>query len=231
MRVFQHETFRGFTDFDSGATFSDLEFYDCEFHGSTISVAHSPRLRSTVRNVRLIGCSQLGCSIESAICEDVLVDGLKTNGQLVMTFGAAFKHVVLRGRIESLLITNRLFGGFGTTEERQAFFDANAQYYRNVDWALDISQAEFKDFEIRGVPARLVRRDPETEGIVTREKALGGSWRTLSFKSKVTPTCLDLFLERQDPDYVFVAPKRDACFRDYLADLRLLRKAGIVEPD
>jgi hypothetical protein len=115
--------------------------------------------------------------------------------------------------------------------EQRAFDEANAEYYRHVDWALDISEGEFKDLELRGVPARLIRRDPETQVLITRKVALQGPWRDLDFRSNVTPACISLFLGRDEPDYVLVAPKRSRRFRDCVADIELLRKAGIAEPD
>ena len=103
MRLFENHTFDWFSDFDSGATFSDLEFRNCAFESSSVSVAHAPATRTIVRNLRFIGCSQLGCGVGSAIVEDTFVDGFKTHGQPLMTWGAVFKHVTLRGKIDFLL--------------------------------------------------------------------------------------------------------------------------------
>ena len=44
---------------------------------------------------------------------------------------------------------------------------AGQAFYQKIDWALDISRGEFRDLELKGIPARLVRRDPETQLIVT----------------------------------------------------------------
>ncbi len=51
---------------------------------------------------------------------------------------------------------------------------ANAEYYQNVDWALDIREATFGSFSITAFFA-LVRRAPETTAVVTREAALQGN--------------------------------------------------------
>jgi hypothetical protein len=231
MRSFSHQTFEHFYDDDFGALFRGAEFLDCIFKGCALSTVRTPVLRTRVQDICLKNCAQSGCSIYSAVCEDILVDGFATSGQPFQTWAAAFRHVEFRGNIGDLMLSNVLLAGLGLPSEQGAFDRANSAFYQDVDWALDIRRAEFEDLEIRGVPARLIRRDPETEVIITRERALEGTWTDLKFKSDVTPICIQLFLDRGDADYVFVAAKRNSCFRDRLADVRLLRKAGIAEPD
>jgi hypothetical protein len=132
-------------------------------------------LRSTVRDVKLIQCEQRGCALEAAIVEDVLVDGFKTNG-LFQTWGAVFKRVTLRGKIARVMISPSVATAQATAQQQGAFDEANAAYYENGDWALDISEAEVEELDIRGVPARLIRRDPDSQVVVTRERAMRGEW-------------------------------------------------------
>lgn len=231
MQQFIDRTFFGLVDNDSRAEYCDWEFLRCQFESCSLSNASSPPLRSIVRNVRLIDCRQTGCFVRSAILDGVVVDGFKTDGQPLMTWGTVFKHVTLQGRLDRLMIQERVSASHRNLEVQQRFDEANAEFYRTVDWALDISKGEFKDLEIRGVPARLVRRDTETEGVLVRDKVVSSHWRDLHFRSPVTKVCIDLFLDRGEPDYVLAAPKRDPRFRDRLADIRLLRTEGIAEPD
>lgn len=231
LKVFENRSFEHMRDGDSRACFANMDFRACYFQGCTLSITRRPSLRSTVRNVRLIGCSQRGCSIDAAIIEELTVDGFTTHGQLLQTWGAVFKHVTLRGKIDRLMISQTILAGLADPEEQAAFDKANAEYYRHVDWALDISQGEFKELEIRSLPARLIRRDPETQIVVTREKALAGEWRDLEFQEALTPFAIGKLLERGDPDRVMIAGKRHPKFRRYLEDFRLLRRAGVAELD
>src|SRR5262249_31081617 len=80
-------------------------------------------------------------------------------------------------------------------------------------------------------PAALVLRDPATQFVVTREKALLGSWRDLDLSSTHWATSLEFFLSRGDRDVVLVAPKHDREFGKLLDGLRLLRHAGVAEPN
>ena len=236
MLVFADRHFQSFDDRDSGSVFCDIEFRRCEFEHCLVSMTFDPSLRSTVRNVRLIGCSQFDCHLQCAIVEDVVVDGLATNGQVWQTFGAVFNRVVLRGKIDDVFISNDIQGDFFMREKyRQQqvadFRVVNAEYYRHVEWALDISRAEAKDLCIHGVPTDLIRRDPETQAVISRAKAAEGDWRALDFKEKLVQVAIELFLHRDEPSTVLIVPKRDPKFRRCLDDLNLLRKAGIVEPD
>lgn len=237
MKTYENQVFERFYDQDSGAVFENLEFRRCQFESSAISIARDPQLRSTVRNVRLIRCEEIGCGIESAIIENVLVDGLKTS-DLLQTWAAVYKHVTLKGKIGRIMISPFLATG-GTTPkkqiivqaQKQAFDEANDNYYRTIDWALDISQAEFKEADIRGVPARLILRDPETQVVVTRQKALQGGWQELDLEETWWGLAIDHMLEREEPDIVLVAPKRHRNFKRLLEGLNLLREAGVAEPD
>lgn len=229
-QVFEKQELARFYDQDSGRTFSDLEFRKCSFLSSRISTTRDPKLRSTVRGVKLIQCEQRGCAIGAAIVEDVLVDGLKTNG-LLQAWGAVFKHVTLRGRIGRVMVSPAVATGMATPTQQRAFDEANAAYYATVDWALDISEAAFEEGEIQRVPAPLVRRDPATQVVVKREKAMQGTWRQLDLSKTHWATSLKFLLERGDPDVVLVAPKRHRKYRDLLDGLKALRDAGIAEPD
>jgi len=234
-QVFENRTFEDFDDRDSAALFSDVEFRRCHFDGCLVSMTQKPNLRTTIRNVSLIDCTENGCSIGTAIVENAFIENLKAPG-LFQTFGAVFNRVTLRGRIDRLMITNDVLPSVLMVEEdRQREIDtfrhANAKYYSHVEWALDISQGEFRELEIRGIPSRLIRRDPETQIVVTRERVAESDWRQLDFSESLTSFSLNFLLEEGWPDMVMIAPKRHRKFPLYLEDLQLLRQAGIAEPD
>jgi hypothetical protein len=228
-KVFENREFISFSD-RRGRTFSDLEFRRCRFEDSAISVNLNPRRRSIVRNVKLVQCEVRGCVVYAAILEDVVVDRLKTH-QVLQTWAAVFKHVTLKGKIGRIMISSAVAPGVAKPRDQRAFDGANAAYYSGVDWALDVSEAEFEECDIRGVPAHLIRRDPETQVVVTREKALPGGWRKLDLSGTHWATAIELFLERGYQDTVYVAPKRHPRYWALLDGLKKLRDAGVAEPD
>jgi hypothetical protein len=230
MKLFQNQTFQRFRDSNSAAIFSDFEFRKCHFLSGLISMTLDPKLRSTVRNVKLISCENTGGSLGPAILEDVMVDGLKTHC-LFQSWGAVFKHVTLKGKIGRMMFSPAVAPGVANRNQQQAFDDANAAYYTSVDWALDLREAEVEEMDIRRIPAHLIRRDPETQIVITRAKAARGEWRQLDLSKTYWRTAIQGFLNDGDPDLVLVAPKRSKKFRDMLAGLKLLRDAGVAEPD
>lgn len=234
MLTYSNQQFVDFRDWDSGALFADIEFVNCRFQSCRVSTTLDPALRSTVRNITFSDCSEDSCTIDCAIVEDVFIDGLRSTGDLLQTFGAVFNHVTLRGRIGEVMISNEIIGTVpGTKEQRDQqralFREANRKYYERVDWALDIREAEFESFSIRGVPSELVRRDPETQVVVTKERAIEGQWRQLPLQRNLFAVSLDLLLKRGDESVVLVAPKRSKDFKPLLEDIALLRGMQIAE--
>lgn len=230
MRKFEAQEFVQWFDRDSGAIYSDLEFVKCRFESSGLSITRDPMLRATVRNVRLTKCAQRGSAIDTAIIEDVLIEDFKTNG-LFQTWAAVFKHVALRGKIGRIMVSPLVAPGSATAEQQRAFDIANAAYYSAVDWALDISEAQFEECDLRRVPAHLVRRDPETQVVIKRERAMQGEWRKLDLGKTYWASAIEGFLLEGDPDIVLIAGKRQKKFRELLDGLNKLRDAGVAEPD
>ncbi len=228
-RSFDGQSFEGLRDRGTGRSYEDFEFRRCSFQGC-FTVASKPKHRVTFRHVRMIDCDERGCTIRAAILDECTVSGLRTEG-LFQTWGAVYRHVALTGRIGRVMLSGSLGVSEEAVKQQKAFDDANAAFYAGIDWALDISQAEFEECDLRGVPARLVRRDPETQVMVTRSRALKGEWQHLDLSRTHWATALELFLRRGLSEVVFVAPKRGRDFNELVAGLRLLREAGVAEPD
>jgi hypothetical protein len=141
--------------------------------------------------------------------------------------GCALKHVVIQGNVTGGLRFT-VSPGWLTSFPHAAisedpFARANLEFYSDLDWALDISDAQFTGIEMSwcDIPARLIRRDPETQVVVTRETAARGDWRAACGDSSLW-VAIERFLETDLPDTVLVAPKRSKRFAtDKLAIDRL----------
>lgn len=239
MTIFRNDTFDGWKRYNSGETYKDLQFIGCTFQSCSASLT----AEELSKRVRLIdaefrACRIAACSVTAAIVEDVLVDGMKISG-LFQTWAAVFKHVTLKGKIDRVMLSpffspeeSPYFApGKPPSKFRQMLEKANADYYAAVDWALDISQAEFKDFDCRGVPSRLVRRDPETQIMVRRERVMAAG-DAAAAGGAYWHSWLKLFLQDNwYADAVLVAPKRSPRFKELLPGLKELRRVGIAEPD
>jgi hypothetical protein len=183
-----------------------------------------------IRNVKLVDCAMAG-TLDGAIIEEVVVDGLRT-GKWLAGYASVFKHVTMRGKIGAIMIKSIMRALEDANSSINRFYaEANAAYYASVDWALDIREAEFIEADLPGVPGHLVRRDPATQFLVTREKALQGAWRTLDLSETYWPDAIEMFLTGGLSSVVLVAPKRVSSFQKLLHGLEKLRDAGVAEPD
>ena len=212
--------------------YENYEFRKCSFESCALSVTRDPKKRSIFRDIRLIDCQVRGCSIDTAILEDIYIERLATHN-LLCCWGSVFKHVTLKGHIGSIMLSPSVAAAMATPEEQSSFDEANAVFYTSVDWALDISQAEFEvEPDIRRIPARLIRRDPETQIVVTRGKA-ASKRAVLNASDTYWGRWLCLFLD--DPfkpdDVVLAVPKRHRKYKDLLDGIKLLREMGIVESE
>ena len=231
MRTHRNLTLDGVIDEDSGAVFENLKVIACTFDNCEFSYTTKLKRRSIVRNVTLTECSAISSSIGPAILEDVTIDSLAV-GDILLIWGSVFKHVTLKGKIGAVKINKTADRIKRRPSIEASFAKARTQYYRTVDWALDISKALTTEFDVRGIPAHLIRRDPETQIVVTREKALQLDWRArVSSWNEDGVYLVDRFLTDGDDDCVLIAPKgskrRFKRVRDALNDLR---RAGVAEP-
>jgi hypothetical protein len=235
MRIYRDQHFETFRDrprwpWQLAGPWIDLEFHNCQIELCEVLSFLNVRRRPVIRNVQVLNC-EVRATLRGALVEDVLVDGLKTPRRLDC-WATAFKHVTLRGKIGKIFISPLIEAATQPTKANQAFAQANAAYYASVDWALDIREAEFQEADLRGMPAHLVRRDPDTQIVVTRDKVLQGAWRKLDLSDTWWPGSLELFLSQSDaPAKVLVAPKRHPKFQQLLDGLMKLRDADVAEPD
>lgn len=212
-----------------GTAYGDVRLMGCRFLSCGLSVGAVPTRRTRVSNTHLQNCEQRGSVIAGAQFEDCSIEGLKTNGVL-QVWAAVFRRVRLTGQIERLMLSPRVYGSGAPGTQQRAYDDANAEFYRDTDWALDISEARFKECDLTGVPAPLVRRDPATQVVVTRQGADAGAWREASLEETYWPTALERFLSSGRPDIVLVAPKASPRFQRLLKGLKLLQEIGTALP-
>ena len=92
--------------------------------------------------------------------------------------------------------------------------------------------------DVRGIPGHLIRRDPHTQVVVTRAKALEGTWRQLKLEKTYWATAIEFFLDAGLNSTVLVASKiitnsmaNPWNVQDLIDGLQMLRDAGVAEPE
>ena len=236
IKEFKDESFYKLADRGGKLLLENMKFERCEFTSCIISLTADVDRMSTVRNVTLDDCYANGCLTGPMILSNVTINNLKTN-DLLLVWSPYFDRVTLSGEIGKMKINRTAAPSTHNKPTQKPFEDFRNQFYANVEWALDISKARFKEFDLESVPAHLVRRDPESQIVVKRERALEiatPGWEArLDPSNKLWPFIINLFLGDGDPDIVLIAPlgaakaKRDPL----LKGLQELRRIGLAEPD
>ncbi|KQN19210.1 hypothetical protein ASE86_11840 [Sphingomonas sp. Leaf33] len=236
MKEFKNETFSRLFDRGERLRIEDMAFHECLFENCALSLTEDVARMSEVRRVEMIDCTINGCDTGPMVVSEVSIFGLKTNDLLIF-WSPYLDRVVLSGEIGKMKVNATAGPSTYGNARQKPFDDYRANFYAGVEWALDISKARFKDFDIRGVPGRLIRRDPESQILITRERALQvakpGWEKQLDPANKLWPFMVNLFVGDGDADTVFVAPlgaakaKRDPL----LKGLQELRRIGLAEPD
>ena len=189
---------------DRGGTVTEGYFVEnCSFEGCAYCMTDDIGFRSVARDIILKNCRGRGLLVGPAIFEDLLIENLDMRELRI--FGAVFKHVRLTGKLGSVMLKRDLSPVTATEAQQAAARVANARYYASVDWALDISQAEAKELDIEGIPVELIRRDLETQVIVTRERALAKDWKKIDLTKTYWETAIKVFLESRETACVLSA--------------------------
>src|SRR5690606_27693515 len=212
MKIVSHSTFCRHRPREP-ETFENYELVNCTFDNCLL-YAHDRERRSLVRRINAKNTTVRSSSLEWTVLEDVVVDGLRTSG-VEFLYSCAFKHVVLKGRIGRIVVRPSL-------EDDCKWLD---EFYTSVDWAVDISEAFAQELELEGIPARLIRRDPETQAVVRRSTAEAADWEAVA--KGVSAVVIRIMIRARREDCVIIAPKGNKkAFAKIMSEIRVLREAG-----
>ena len=204
----------------SGRTYSGIELVSDTLTSCLLAQFDDPDFGLTVRDALLRGCTVDRCQVQGVYFEDVTVDGLNAK-QIHRLYGCVFNRVVLKGKIGPIMVMPP-HGGLG---DRERHIAGMVEKYREVEWALDISQASFVDADFYCIPGDLIKYDSETQVLLRREKFEGvriGDLPTYAgiWASRFTETPFD--------SLVAIAPKRSKSFSKYMHDIEWLHAQGLV---
>lgn len=225
MQIRVGETIRNL-DVRSRVTCSGTKFERCRFEQCSFSPVLDPTNRLTVDDCVFVGCSFRSTQVGSVYFRQTRFENVATHG-LLQIWGAAFEQVVMAGKFGRVMISDRAFAIVEPTV--QAVFEAaNADIYRNAEWALDITNASFVEADFRNLPSSLLRLDPETQVAVTKDQVLGlGQKELQQFKSSIEAQ-IECLLDGECTEVVLIASKLADSFKDEMHDIALLRSWGVV---
>jgi hypothetical protein len=204
----------------STAELEDAAFVSCSFDGCEIVCLDFAK-RVKFERVDIERCGVKNCTVRGAIFKDCTITHLRSWGML-RVLSCLFDKVRLAGRFDRLMVMPTW------APETKSFDAALAKEQTQVEWALDISAAEVKELDIRGIPADLVRRDEETQALVRAAIVREADWRNIV--DGIAYVSIELMLEQGDPSAVIVAPKRNKeRFAEVMREITALRRVGLAE--
>jgi uncharacterized protein YjbI with pentapeptide repeats len=219
----EQSSFERLRQYGSGRTFSGLDLRSVNFTSCTLAQHDDPTLGLVVRDAMIVNCSFSACVMAGVAVENVVVNGAKFSRSSIS--GCVFRNVTLRGKIGQFIL-----GGPVTSLPSKMYDDFSRclkEYYRDVDWAMDISDAVFVDATIRAVPGELIRRNPERHFLLRREN------RDLVLSRSDSPDLAKAYFRDFDltpfDSMVAIAAQGSKNFERQLADLQWLREKGLAE--
>lgn len=212
----------------SGFTIDRVVFDNCY-----VPRASMPGTFTTIADMTLSNVSHVNCDLHTVRIERVRVDGLKRMGaDPLFLWGCVFDQVVLAGKVAGLKINRSVGVGAPASPQEQALWDsAVMSQYEAVEWALDISKAEFAGgVTFEALPGDKIRRDFETQALVKRSKLHETDWKKLDFGDSGFGVALGWFIERSQFESVVLAARIASKHGTQdVAVLDLLRKQGLAE--
>ncbi len=188
--------------------------------------------RDVISDTELMSCRTAKSLVGGAVLRKIKVRDL--SGDMLICRGTLFDQVVLSGKISPMMLHGVKKAGL-SDEQVQSLEKERRSFYQNVEFALDISGAEFVDFSIRtgAIPSSLVRRDKTTQFLVLNsERTLSAAVIDQIDVSTYTRTVLKLMVEEEQVDTILIAPKGDkTLFETVMRDSDVLRKNGLLALD
>jgi hypothetical protein len=208
--------------YGSGRVFSGLDLRRVTFTSSVLGQHDDPSFGLVVRDSILQNCSFSACVMAGVRLENVTVDGARLSKSSLS--GCVFRNVTLRGKIGQFIVGGPVRSLRG--EMFAAFSEGMVDFYRDVDWALDIRDAQFAGATIRAVPGELVRRDEDRHFLLRRTD------RDTVLSLPDAPVLAKTYFRNFDltpfDSMVAVASQRSKTFVNQLADLQWLRERSLA---
>lgn len=113
-----------------------------------------------------------------------------------------------------------------SSEKHKELVGGIIKLYETIDWALDITEAEFSDADFYFIPGEKIRRDRATQFLLHREVVENIDQTELPLYARIA---VSRFESSPFDTLVAIAPKRSKNFRAILRDLEQLRGRGLAE--
>jgi hypothetical protein len=207
-------------------TIANQQFDSCFFDNCSLA-ADPGGAWHRLEGLEFVDCMQRASMVAGAWFRDVTVEGLSKDGDIPLFLSAVvFQRVHVSGSISAFKI-NPAPHVVPTASQLAAWRERLVAAYSEVDWALDISEAKFSSAPtLEWVPGALVRRDEETQVLVTRNALSDVDLRSLPWGKSSMEIGIEWFLKNSPFDScVLPAAKRSrTTFKQDMNAISMLRR-------
>ncbi|MFH7595278.1 hypothetical protein WDV06_09265 [Streptomyces racemochromogenes] len=218
---FENEEFRDIRILGSNRTYQSTRIAGCKFSACHLAQFDDPEFNLVIKDAAIENCGFDRCSIQGVMFDNVVIEGMRFK-QLHRVYGCVFRNVRFLGKVGPVIV----MGPHASLARREKMADGIIRKYREIDWAVDISEAIFSDADFHYVPGHLIRRDPETQILLHREKFV-------DIPASDFPPYARIWVSRFEvspfDSLVAVAPKASRKFADYMRDLVWMRENDLAE--
>lgn len=198
--------------------FSNLELSDVKFQNASLRGGPMPDDIRKVSNVTLTNTRVARSLVQNLALSKVVVDGCVTETPMRLE-NCFFDEVVMKGDVGRWHVSLELF--------MPSLRKYASEFYIDVVWALDIREARFADAIFRGIPTDKVRRDPERQFVLRKDKLReDDSWKRLA---KPLSNRITFWLRLDGDTELLVANDLAPTFELELERYRTLRDAGFAD--
>jgi len=201
-----------------------IEFKNCWFQACGVDVDAADHAHVRVSNVHLRSCRVSGGGLRGVHLIDCSVRGLQVSSAPSI-IGCVLEHVTLAGKINKLIVRPEMRGW----DNEAALLAAAAEAYQRIDWALDISELDCPDLSLKGVPPHLLRLDPATQSVISREDLeRTQAWREVDYTGTHIEFSIGRIVREGWPTVVLAAPRTGPKVEAYMRVLGELRSIGVA---
>jgi hypothetical protein len=209
---------------------NDFLFERCTFEGNGITSFGDPINRPIISNIQLNKCSVYSW-FTGVQFEDIQINDMATGKNHLFLFACVYKHVKLSGNIGTLIISSDW--GMDTVKHKKRnliYAKANIEYYRDIDWSIDISEVNASGIEIRGgIPTNQIIRNKENQMIITRKEAELGRWKNnREIDTSAIKNAIEDIIHSGEEEGIIILGSRSKNYQKNLSILQEMKRSGIV---
>ncbi|WP_433609893.1 hypothetical protein ACQP2P_39635 [Dactylosporangium sp. CA-139114] len=218
-QTFEHKRIEHGTDAYDGSTFRR-----CTFFGCTIRPRGGDGFISVGAGLTFDRCAFGKNVVNQIVLRDWMLSSYRASSQPLFLTSCLFDRVRFSGKCGATSI----LGPQPSVPpvQKSAILQAAAEFYGDIEWAVDIRDASFTDIKLLFVPGELVLRDPQRHFLVYRD-------RLESVAVELLPSAIQSRLELVGlspfSSVVMVAPDKGRNAAEVLAGYRALVEMGVAE--